>query len=62
MEKHLKYDGKTYILTGSNLLSTSGIKTTIYNGQYVFQLPKGCTDYLIEAKSAKATVAYIKGE
>ena len=58
----LKYDGKTYILTGSNLLSTSGIKTTVYNGQYVFQLPKGCTDYLIQAKSTKGSEAFIKGE
>lgn len=58
----LKYDGKTYILTGSNLLSTSGIKTTIYNGQYVFQLPKGCTNYLIQAKSTKGSEAFIKGE
>ena len=58
----LKWAGKQYTLTGSNLLSTSLIKTEIYNGQYVFQLPKGCTDYLIEAKAAKGSVAYIKGE
>ena len=60
--KTLTYAGKTYILTGSNLLSTSGIKGTVYDGKYVFQLPKGCTDYLIEAKATKGSVAYIKGE
>ena len=62
--KTLKYDGKSWILTGSNLLSTTSIKTDVYNGQYLYQIPKGCTDYLIEAKSSRdsASVAYFKGE
>ncbi len=60
--KTLQYAGKTYILTGSSIVSTSSIKTTIYNGKYVFQLPKGCSDYLIQAKAAKGTEAYVKGE
>ncbi len=61
--KTLKYGGKTWILTGSNLDSTSSIKTSTYNGRYVYQIPKGCTDYLIEVESSsKGTTAYIKGE
>ena len=58
----LKYGGKTYFLTGSNLLRTSSIKTDVYNGKYVYQIPIGCTDYLIQAKATKGTEAYIKGE
>ena len=58
----LKYDGKTYMLTGSDLLSTSLFKEVVYNGQYVFQLPKGCTDYLIQAKASQGATAYVKGE
>ncbi len=61
--KILSYGGKTWILTGSNLLKTSSIKTETYNGQYLYQIPKGCTDYLVEVQSSSsATTAYIKGE
>ena len=59
----LKYDNKTWsFIGGGNLESTSSIKTDIYSGKYMLQVPKGCTDYLIQAKASDGTIAYIKGE
>lgn len=60
----LKYNDVTYILTTTDITSNEYVKEPkIYEGQFVVQLPVGCTDYIIKmGDEYNGKVSYFKGQ
>ena len=58
----VKYNGTSYILTTINIASRDYSKDKNQKGKVAFQMPKGCSDYVIEFGPYGKTLAYFKGE
>lgn len=56
------YNGTTYILSSRYIGSSDYVKTQTTTGKIAFQMPIGCSDYVIELGSYSGSKAYFKGE
>lgn len=56
------YNGTTYILTSTYIGSRDYVKTQTATGKIAFQMPIGCTDYIVQFGTYNETNAYFKGE
>lgn len=58
----VNYKGVTYILTTTNIGDSKSVKTKTTSGRVAFQMPIGCTDYIVQFGSYNETNAFYKGE
>lgn len=56
------YNGTTYILSSRYIGSSDYVKTQTTTGKIAFQMPIGCSDYVVELGSYSGSKAYFKGE
>ena len=56
------YKGVTYILTSTYIGSSDYVKTQTATGKIAFQMPIGCTDYVMQFGEYDETNAFFKGE
>ena len=56
------YNGKTYILSSRYIGSSDYVKTQTTTGKIAFQMPIGCSDYIVELGSYSGSKAYFKCE
>ena len=59
----VKYKGVTYfMIMTTNIGSSSYVKTTNAQGRIAFQMPIGCSDYIMKFGDSSGDIAFIKGE
>ena len=56
------YNGMTYILTSTYIGPSDYVKTQTATGKVAFQMPIGCTEYVMKFGSDDDNSAYFKGE
>ena len=59
----VKYNGVTYfMIMATNIGSSSYVKEANAQGRVAFQMPIGCSDYIMKFGDSSGNIAFIKGE
>ena len=56
------YNGTTWILSSTYIGKSDYVKTQTAQGKVAFQMPIGCTDYILQFGEYNETNAFFKGE